>query len=56
MQFGTSKCAMLKMKRGKIMQSDGIELPNGETIKSLENEKRYKYLGVLQFDSVKGMK
>ena len=53
MQFGISKCAMLEMKRGKAVQSEGIELPSGETIKSLENEKGYKYLGVLQFDSVK---
>ena len=33
------------------MQSEGIELTNGETIKSLE--KGHKYLGMLQFDSVK---
>ena len=31
------------------MQSERIELPNGEKIKSLEGEKAYKYLGVLQF-------
>ena len=43
------------MKRGKVVQSEGIELLNGETIKSPEDEKRYKYLGVLQFDSVKSM-
>ena len=50
MQFGVSKCAMLEMKRGKVVQSEGIELPSGETIKSLEHEKGYKYLGVLIFD------
>ena len=31
MQFGISKCAMLEMKRGKVVQSKGIELPSGET-------------------------
>ena len=51
-QFGISKCAMIETKRGKVVQNEGIELPNGETIKSLEDKKRCKYLGVLQFDSV----
>ena len=37
------------MKRGKVVQSEGIELPNRETIKSLK-EKEYKYLGELLFD------
>ena len=44
---------MYEMKTGKVVQSEGIELANGETIKSLEDDRRYKYLGVLQFDSVK---
>ena len=43
---------MLEMKRSQFVQSKGMELPNGETIKSLEDEKEYKYLGVPQFDSV----
>ena len=38
------------------MQSEGIELPSGEKIKSLEDKKGYKSLGVLQFDSVKSKK
>ena len=53
MQYEISKCATLEMKKGKIVQTDGIELPSGETIKSLEHEKGYKYLGVLHFESVK---
>ena len=40
------------MKKGKVVQSGGIELPSGETTKLLEDEKVYKYLDVLQFDSV----
>ena len=39
MQFWISKCAMYEMERGKVVQSEGIELANGETIKSLEDEK-----------------
>ena len=38
MQIKISKCAMLEMKRGKVVQSEGIELPRGGTIKSLEDE------------------
>ena len=53
MQFGISKCAMLKMKRGKVVQCEGTELPNGELIKPQEDEKEYKYLAVLQFHSMK---
>ena len=53
MQFEIAKCAMLEMKRRKVVQSEEIELLSGETIKSLEDEKGYKYVGVLQFDSVK---
>ena len=53
MQFGISKCTMLEMKRRKVVQNERIELPSGETIKLLQDEKGYKYLGVLKFDSVK---
>ena len=30
---------MLRMKRGKVVQSEGIELPNVETIKSPKDGK-----------------
>ena len=54
MKFGISKCAILEMKQDKVVHSEGMELPNGETIKLVEDdEKGYKNLGVLQFDSVK---
>ena len=53
MQFEISKCQMLEMKRGKVMQSDGTKLPSRETIKSLKNEKKCKSLVVLQFDSAR---
>ena len=36
------------MKKGKIVNSDGIELPNDEKIRSLKQDNNsYKYLGVL---------
>ena len=39
MQFGIDKCAMLVMKNGKTVKSDGIKLPNGKLIRSLEEGK-----------------
>ena len=52
MQFGIDKCAMLLMKKGKIVKSDGIQLPNDKVMKSLEEEESYMYLGVLEADEV----
>ena len=30
MEFGMKKCGVLKLKRGKVVESEGIELINGE--------------------------
>ena len=42
MQFEIIKYAVLELKWGKVMQSEEIQLPNGQKIKSLEGEKIYK--------------
>ena len=47
MEFGFEKCAMVVLKAGVRVESQGIELPSGDKIKELE-ESGYKYLGVLQ--------
>ena len=36
MEFGIEKCAMLVMKKGKIVKSVGLDLPDGKVIKSLQ--------------------
>ena len=36
MEFGIKKCGVVIMKRGKLSKTDGIALPNGETIKEVE--------------------
>ena len=36
MKFGTEKCAILVMEKGKIVRSVGIELPDGKVINSLQ--------------------
>ncbi|CAB4009493.1 Hypothetical predicted protein [Paramuricea clavata] len=52
MEFGIKKCGiMLVMKRGKIVECNGIQLPDEETIKSVE-EDGYKYLGILELDKI----
>ncbi len=53
MSFGIEKCAMIQMKRGKFVMSEGIELPDGAKIRSLDDQEGYKYLGILQFDDIK---
>ena len=43
---------MLVMEKGKVMQSVGIELPDGKNIKSLQEGEIYKYLGILEADKL----
>ena len=53
MEFGMEKCAMLVMKSGKRHMTDGIELPNQEKIRTLGENETYKYLGILEADTIK---
>ena len=45
MEFGFDKCSSLVIKRGVVVESDGIMLPTG-TIKALAVDASYKYLGI----------
>ena len=42
MSFCTSKCVHLRIKRGRQYLSDGLTLPSGEMIRSLDVENGYK--------------
>ena len=53
MEFGVEKCAMLVMKSGKRHLADGIELPYQDKIRTLEEKETYKYLGILEVDTIK---
>ena len=53
MQFGINKCAILIMKRGKYVHSEGIKLPDDKKIKEVEINKGYMYLGILEADGIK---
>ena len=52
MEFGIKKCGILTMKRGKIVKSEGIKLPDGEVMKQVGQE-GYTYLGIIELDRTK---
>lgn len=47
--------ATVIMKRSIISRSEGIQLPNNEVIKCLEDRERCKYLGILEADGFKNL-
>ena len=53
MKFGIEKCALLVMKSGKRHLTYGIELPNQDKIRTLAENETYKYLGILEADTIK---
>ena len=53
MEFGIEMRAMLVMKSGKRQLTDGMELPNKDKIKTLAENETYKYLGILEADTIK---
>ena len=53
MEFGIEKSSMLVMKSGKRQLTDGMELPNKDKIKTLAENETYKYLGILEDDTIK---
>ena len=53
MEFGIEKCAMLVMKSGKRHMTNGMELPNHDRIRTLEEKETDKYLGILEADTIK---
>ena len=53
MEFGIEKCAMLVMKSGKRHRTGGMELANQDKIKTVAENETYKYLGILEADTIK---
>ena len=54
MDFWDIKCATLTIKRGRVVSTEGIELPEKGKIRSLsEDSEAYKYLGILEADDIK---
>ena len=53
MEFGIEKYALFVMKSGKRHLTDGIELPNQDKFRTLAENETYKYLGILEADTIK---
>ena len=53
MEFSIDKCTMLVMKSGKRHMTVGLELPNQIVIRTLGGKDTYKYLGILEADTIK---
>ena len=53
MEFGIEKCAILVMKSGRRHLTDGMEQPNQDKIRTLAENATYKYLGILEADTIK---
>ena len=53
MEFDIEKCAMHVMKSGKRHMTDGMELLNQDKIRTLGGNETYKYLGILEADTIK---
>ena len=52
MEPGIQKGGALVLKRGKVVSSEGVEMPERERIKEvLKNG--YKYLGILEYNKIK---
>jgi len=53
MDIGTSKCNGVAVSKDKVVDSGNISLPSGEVINQLLPSEVYKYLGILECDTVK---
>jgi hypothetical protein len=57
MEFGLQKCAILVMKRGKIEEGTGdMIMPDGGEIKAMDEDSDYRYLGVLECETIRNEK
>ena len=53
MEFGIEKCAMPVMKSGRRHLTDGMELPNRDKIRKVGEKETYKYMGILEANTIK---
>ena len=56
MEFSIEKYTMLIRRRGKRHTTKGIELPNVEKFRMLGEKETYKYLGILEANTIKQVK
>ena len=53
MEIGKEKGVMLVMKSGKRHVTNGLELPNQDKIRMLRKKETYKYVNILETDTIK---
>ena len=53
MEFSIEKWTMVIMKRRKRESAEGLEIPNQECIRKFGEKENYKYLGILEADTIK---
>ncbi|XP_045541510.1 uncharacterized protein LOC123723010 [Papilio machaon] len=46
MEFGVEKCAVMYVQRGRVASSDGLQLTESMSFRSLSEGETYKYLGI----------
>ena len=46
MEFSLKKCGVLELKKWKVVKFEGIDLPEGQNMKTVEDD-AYSYLGFL---------
>ena len=56
MEFDIENCAMLVMTSRERETVEGIKLPNQKRIRTLGMKENYKYLGILEADTIKPAK
>ena len=54
MKFNIEKYAMIEIKSREREGAERIELPNQEKIRTLDEKENYKYLGILEADTING--
>ena len=52
-EFCGEKCLMLIIKSRRRQITIGIEVPNQERIRTLGEKENYKFLGILEADTIK---
>ena len=53
MDIGTAKCAVVAVSCGHLVDTEEISLPSGDCIQQLEPGGVYKYLGIIEADTLK---
>ena len=55
MEFEIRKGGVFELKRGKVVSSERVDMPDGERIKKIEKN-GYRYLGILEYNKIKESK